>query len=75
MLGELIHSSSSILSNTWTQGITIILNLKGTVSEISSYPLCKDGNERFRGSDSNYKRRSKLEIHQILENLGNFPNS
>ena len=53
MLGELIHSSSSILSNTWTQGITIILNLKGTVSEISSDPLCKDGNERFGGSDSN----------------------
>jgi len=56
MMGELLHSSSSILSTTWTQGNTIILNLKGTVSIITSDPLCKDGNDRFGGSDHTYKK-------------------
>ena len=39
MMGELLHSSSSILSTTWTQGNTIILNLKSSVSVITSDPL------------------------------------
>ena len=54
MMGELLHSSSSILSTTWTQGNTIILNLKGSVSVITSDPLCKDGNDRFGGSTKNW---------------------